>query len=304
MGRSGKDRSLTDEWYGWLDRRDPARPFFGFLYYNAAVAVEPPDDYPPVAPVAPGASTQARRYARYLSAVHYVDSLVGRVLDDLERRKLLGSTVVLVTSDHGMEFDENGQGFTGHGTAYSDYQMHTPLVVGWPGRPPGRVARRTSHNDVAPTLVAGLFGCANPASDYASGHSRLWRGASGAEGRTASLRTRIAERLDQLPDPLPRQLRIVLELPVDLVLERIELRQRRRPRVLRWPRRAQRPPNRVAIATRAPGDLLDREPADEVHRRISAHCSTSTNDLLLARSTPEQARLQPHPDDHAPTPEG
>jgi membrane-anchored protein YejM (alkaline phosphatase superfamily) len=91
------------------------------------------------------------------------------VLDDLERRKVLESTVVLVTSDHGMEFDESGQGFKGHGTSYSRYQMHTPLVVSWPGRLPGRVARRTSHNDVAPTLVAGLFGCANPGSDYASG---------------------------------------------------------------------------------------------------------------------------------------
>ena len=168
-GSSGRDRTLTDEWYGWLDRRDPARPFFGFLYYNAAVAIEPPDNYPPVTPVVPGASTQRRRYGRYLTAVHYVDSLVGQVLDDLERRKLLGSTVVLVTSDHGMEFDEDGQGFTGHGTAYSRYQMQTPLVVRWPGRAPERVARRTSHNDVAPTLVAGLFGCANPAADYASG---------------------------------------------------------------------------------------------------------------------------------------
>ena len=166
---SERDRGLTDEWYGWLDRRDPARPFFGFLYYNAAVAVDPPDNYPPVAPVARVPSTQLRRYGRYLSAIHYVDSLVGRVLDDLERRKLLESTVVLVTSDHGMEFDESGEGFKGHGTAYSRYQMHTPMVVGWPGRPPGRVARRTSHNDVAPTLVAGLFGCANPSSDYASG---------------------------------------------------------------------------------------------------------------------------------------
>jgi uncharacterized protein len=168
-GWSERDRGLTDEWYGWLDRRDPARPFFGFLYFNAAVAVDPPDNYPPVAPVARVPSTQLRRYGRYLSAIHYVDSLVGRVLDDLERRKLLESTVVLVTSDHGMEFDESGEGFKGHGTAYSPYQMHTPMVVGWPGRPPGRVARRTSHNDVAPTLVAGLFGCANPSSDYASG---------------------------------------------------------------------------------------------------------------------------------------
>jgi len=168
-GSSGRDRTLTDEWYGWLDRRDPAQPFFGFLYYNAVVAIEPPDGYPPVTTLAPGAPTQARLHARYLSAVHYVDALVGHVLDDLERRKLLASTVVLVTSDHGMEFDENGQGFTGHGTSYSSYQMRTPLVLRWPGRPPGRVARRTSHNDVAPTLVKRLFGCANPASDYASG---------------------------------------------------------------------------------------------------------------------------------------
>ena len=54
-GSSGRDRTLTEEWYEWLGRRDPARPFFGFLYYNAAVAIEPPDNYPAVAPVPPGA---------------------------------------------------------------------------------------------------------------------------------------------------------------------------------------------------------------------------------------------------------
>src|SRR5207244_3625735 len=31
-GSSGRDRSLTDEWYEWLSGRDPSRPFFGFLY--------------------------------------------------------------------------------------------------------------------------------------------------------------------------------------------------------------------------------------------------------------------------------
>jgi len=175
-GSSGRDRTLTDEWYGWLDRRDPGRPFFGFLYYNAAVAIEPPDNYPSVASVPPGASAQQLRYGRYLSAVHYVDSLIGRVLDDLARRKLLASTVVLVTSDHGMEFDESGQGFTGHGTSYSRYQMRTPLVLGWPGRTRGHVARRTSHNDVAPTLAAELFGCANPPADYASGRDLFSEG--------------------------------------------------------------------------------------------------------------------------------
>jgi membrane-anchored protein YejM (alkaline phosphatase superfamily) len=169
-GSSGTDRMLSAEWIEWLDRRDKARPFFGFLYYDAPVALDAPQDYPPVVSVPHDAPTQTRRRARYLTAVHYVDSLVGTVLADLERRKLADHTVVVVTSDHGMEFDENQLGFTGHGTAFSAYQMRVPLVIRWPGRAPGRVERRTSHNDLAPTLLAGVFGCANPPSDYGSGH--------------------------------------------------------------------------------------------------------------------------------------
>ena len=177
-GSSGRDRTLTGEWYDWLGKRDPARPFFGFLYYNAAVAIEPPDDYPSVVPVSPGAPAQVVKRARYLTAVHFVDALFRGVLEDLERRKLLESTVIVVTSDHGVEFDENGLGFTGHGTAYSELQLHTPLLIRWPGRPPGRVSRRTSHFDLAPTLLTGVFGCTNPPSDYASGQDlygdRAW----------------------------------------------------------------------------------------------------------------------------------
>ena len=169
-GSSGRDRTLTEEWLEWIDRRDQPRPFFGFLFYNAAVANEAPKDYPPTVPVPPRASIQGQLHARYLTAVHYVDSLVGRVLDDLERRKLLDRTVIVVTSDHGMEFDENGLGFDGHGTGFTGSQLQTPMLIRWPGRLPGRVDRRTSHFDVAPTLVAGLFGCTNPPSDYASGH--------------------------------------------------------------------------------------------------------------------------------------
>ena len=170
-GSSGWDRTVTDEWYGWLSKRDPSRPFFGFLYYDAVVSSDPPPNYPPAVRVPPGASRQVLAKARYLTAVHFDDALVGDVLDDLERRKLLQSTIIIVTSDHGMEFNENGLGFTGHGTAFSDIQLHTPLLVHWPGRPPGRVLRRTSHNDLAPTLVSELFRCTNPPSDYASGHS-------------------------------------------------------------------------------------------------------------------------------------
>lgn len=168
-GRSGRDRTVTDEWLAWLGGRDPSRSFFGFLYYDAAVGLEPPEHYPTAIPVPPGASKTGRLHIRYLNAVHYVDSLVGQVLDDLERRRLLDRTVVIVTSDHGMQFDEYGLGFDGHGTGFTRSQLQTPLVIRWPGRPSGRVDRRTSHFDMAPTLLSRLFGCANPPSDYASG---------------------------------------------------------------------------------------------------------------------------------------
>ncbi len=165
-----REQALTEDWYAWLERRDTARPFFGFLYYDVAQQQKAPDAYRRLFPRPPGASRQQANYANYRAAVHFLDAVVGEVLADLRRRGLLDQTVVVVTSDHGTEFDETGQGFAGHGTAYSTYQLRVPLLVRRPGEPAGRVSRRTSHYDVAPTVVRHLFGCSNPPSDYSSGH--------------------------------------------------------------------------------------------------------------------------------------
>jgi hypothetical protein len=50
-----------------------------------------------------------------------------------------------------------------------------PLVLHWPGMAAGKVDKRTSHYDVAPTLMARLLGCANTAQDYSSGADLLNR---------------------------------------------------------------------------------------------------------------------------------
>jgi hypothetical protein len=166
-----RDRKLTREWFDWLDARDTSRPFFGFLFYDATNGASLPPDYPVHYEPADD-SAQAAKYATYRAAVHFVDGVIGTVLDDLEKRGLLDKTVVLISADHGEEFGESGEKLQKHGSGYTRYQLVTPMVLAWPGRPTGvTYQRRTSHYDIVPTLMQSLLGCSNPASDYSVGHN-------------------------------------------------------------------------------------------------------------------------------------
>jgi len=166
-----RDAKLTQEWFQWLDGQDRARPFFGFLFYDSTMGKSVPPDYS-VRFEPNGAGEQAENFAVYRSAVHYTDSLVGRVLADLEERGLLQSTVVLFTADHGEEFGESGVKLDKHGSGYTRHQLVTPMILAWPGRDRGVVhEHRTSHYDIVPTLMEDLLGCTNPAEDYAVGHN-------------------------------------------------------------------------------------------------------------------------------------
>ena len=165
-----RDRKITDEWFDWLDAHDPSQPFFGFLFYDATNNINYPDGYPNPFQ-AQGESALEQKYADYRTAVHYVDGLIGTVLDDLTRRGLDRNTVVIITSDHGEEFDESGAGLKDHGSGYTRYQLQVPMIMAIPGRPPAVYGHRSSHYDLAPTLMQEVLDCSNPASDYASGEN-------------------------------------------------------------------------------------------------------------------------------------
>jgi membrane-anchored protein YejM (alkaline phosphatase superfamily) len=166
-----RDRTLTNEWYEWLDGREQDRPFFGFLFYDSAMSGSVPPDYPNAFAPAGDSRNDVKR-AVYNSAVHYVDGIVGEVLDDLDDRGLADNTVVLITADHGEEFGESAANLEKHGSGFTRHQLVTPMILAWPGRERG-VAHdhRSSHYDVVPTLMEGLFSCSNPPSDYAVGQS-------------------------------------------------------------------------------------------------------------------------------------
>ena len=163
-----RDRIMTDEWFSWLDQRVPDQPFFGFLFYDAVNDKTYPPEYSGRVSInskdpLPG------EFADYKTSVMFVDELIGKVLDDLERRGLADNTVVMISSDHGEEFNENADGIKGHGSGYSRQQLGVPMLLAWPGVESRHVSHRTSHYDVAPTLMKHLLGCNNAYSDYSSG---------------------------------------------------------------------------------------------------------------------------------------
>ena len=173
-----RDQAITAEWFDWLDDwqgrlhtgRDSEPAFFGFLFYDSTNAINFPADYP-VQFTVDGEGPLAQKFADYRTSVHFVDSLIGSVLDDLARRGLQDDTVVIITSDHGEEFDESGAGLKDHGSGYTPYQLQVPMIISVPGRAPSVNRHRSSHYDLVPTLMQDVMGCSNSPSDYSSGRN-------------------------------------------------------------------------------------------------------------------------------------
>ena len=109
-------------------------------------------------------------YNRYRNSVHYVDSVVGLVLDALERRGVLDRSIVVITGDHGQEFYEHG--FFGHGSAFTPEQTHVPLIMYVPGRPFREYDHLTQHQDL-PATILELLGVDDPPDRYSLGRSML-----------------------------------------------------------------------------------------------------------------------------------
>ncbi len=180
----GRDRAIISALQQDIRASQAAqRPWFGFVFLDSTHApYHMPDGYPPVAtPMA--ADIDFLKFGpehdptpelnRYRTAVHYADSLIGSLLDDLRAQGLAEDTIVLVTGDHAEEFNDLKLNYWGHNGNFSDYQLQVPFVLHWPGRATGRDARTSSHEDWVPTLMRHALGCENALSDYSTGQDLL-----------------------------------------------------------------------------------------------------------------------------------
>jgi membrane-anchored protein YejM (alkaline phosphatase superfamily) len=172
-----QNRTATDDWLQWLPSRNADQPIFAYLHYT------PPNKHMSSEKLASDAETMPLdgrfngspetedAWLRYRRAMRTLDDEFGLVMDSLQGESLADNTIVIVASDHGNEFDDNGLGYMGNGTAFSDAQLQSTMIIAWPGREPADYTHRTSHHDLPATMLQDVFGCDNPARNYSVGQN-------------------------------------------------------------------------------------------------------------------------------------
>lgn len=172
-----RDEQVTQQFKQWIvDPRRAEKPFFTFLYYDSihsycdAEYKEPfkVGDCNRLLP-----KDRENLFNHYKNAAYFVDQQVQEVIATLETQALLKNTVIIITADHGEEFDDNHLGYWGHGSNYTPYQIRVPLMVYWPGQQPQLFSHQTSHFDVVPTLMTRLLGCKTQPTHYTVGKDLL-----------------------------------------------------------------------------------------------------------------------------------
>lgn len=176
-----RDVSNIDDMLGFIDQRDPAKPFMSYMFFESTHASY---DFPPEAVIAQPyledfnylttdlASHIGEIKNRYLNAAHHIDGQIGRVIDHLREKQLLDNTIVIVLGDHGEEFMEISR--WGHSAEFNRYQTSTPAVLWVPGQSPRVISGISSHLDIPATLLP-LLGVQNPPTDYSMGMNLLDR---------------------------------------------------------------------------------------------------------------------------------
>lgn len=174
-----RDHQLTTNFISDLNKRKKNdKPFFSFLFYDQPHAIEQPPvkdnkfepvwDYTDYTKLNNGVDPTPF-FNIYRNCCYDVDKLVGKVIKALKDKGEYDNTVIILTGDHAQEFNENKKKYWGHNGNFSAYQIGVPMACHIPGMKPHKYTYRTTHYDVAPTLMHDFLGVTNPTADYCTG---------------------------------------------------------------------------------------------------------------------------------------
>lgn len=168
-----RDQQITDEFIHF-QKQDSDKPYFSFLFYDSAHGTSFPElEFAKFKPywervdhILLNNDFDASLYHnRYKNSLYFIDSLIAKVLKNVD----LENTIVVITSDHGEEFNDHKMNYWGHTGNYSDTQVHVPLYVYLPDHQPEQINYRTTHYDIVPTLMNELFDVKGNTQSYSVG---------------------------------------------------------------------------------------------------------------------------------------
>jgi len=174
-----RDKVSISEFNQFLNNRSKEHPFFGFLFLDSVHGYDVPTGFEKFKPQWENINHAKLNndfdptpyFNRYKNSLHFLDQQLGQLLQSMQAAGDLDDTIVILTSDHGEEFNDLKKNYWGHGSNFSEFQTKVPLLILWPGKQRQTFDHRTSHFDVAPTVLSEVLGCSNPINEYSIGYN-------------------------------------------------------------------------------------------------------------------------------------
>ncbi|WP_242927476.1 LTA synthase family protein [Pontibacter vulgaris] len=140
---------MVDAALEWIPKQKANKPFFATLWtmqtHYPYFTSGPEKDY----------GVEYKDLNRYLNALQHSDAVFGKLMDELERRGLAASTLVVVVGDHGEAFGKHNM--YGHASGLYEQNLHVPLLFINPVLYKGqKKAQIGGHIDIAPTIMETL----------------------------------------------------------------------------------------------------------------------------------------------------
>ncbi|TWD40492.1 hypothetical protein FB440_105208 [Vibrio crassostreae] len=162
------DQSAIQAWADWIQSPQAKRPWFNFIELTT---LDNFSSYDSSSESDSTLSTAERFAADYQKSAQAADAQLATIYAELKRLDLIDNTVVIITSNHGTEFNETRTNSWGANSNYSRYQLQVPLFISWPGKSASEYTHRSSHLDVSVTLMQELLGVSSNPTDFSSGRS-------------------------------------------------------------------------------------------------------------------------------------
>lgn len=162
LPKNHSNQETTANWLTWfteLTKSTKDTPWFSLVHYQVT-------DAPTSANTNDTLSLQA-----YDTAIKRIDEQLKQLVDQLEEKKMMQNTVVIITAGKGLKVKNNNVDLMTKTHDFDRQLLNVPLVIAWPNKVGNKIQTPTTHVDIMRTLMEELLGVTTAPSNYSQGEN-------------------------------------------------------------------------------------------------------------------------------------